>query len=387
MSSLFTIKNASKSYGDVPALVDAALALQPGEVHALVGENGAGKSTLIKIMAGVVAPDTATFTVNGETVQVHNPQDALHHGMRFIHQELSFVPELSVAENVLLGQPYPQRFGILVDWDTLNRRAARVLHTIGIDHIKPNTIMARLRTGDQMLVRIASAFAGDDAFLMGEARKPKIYVMDEPTAALTGAEVDMLFAVIRRLRDLNDAVLYVSHRLDEIFEITDTTTVMRNGSVVATQPTRQLSHDDIIQLMTGRELEDMYPSRTSSAKRKPLLNVIDLRTKSIKDVSFTLGLGEILGVTGLRASGQTDLLRAVVGIDRATSGDIQLDGDALPNGTTARWEAGITYVPRERRSEGLVMSRSVRDNMVLPHLRHLARGGVFVDRGAERDLS
>lgn len=387
MPPLFTITQANKSYGDIPALIDAYMTLQPGEVHALIGENGAGKSTLIKIMAGVVSPDSAKFTLRGNPIRINTPQDALNHGMRFIHQELSFVPELSAAENIFLGQPYPQRLGLLVDWNELHRRAEQVLQTIGIDHVDPRTTMAHLSTGDQMLVRIASAFAGDDAFLRGKDRVPKVYVMDEPTAALTGSEVTMLFQVIRRLQALNDAVLYVSHRLSEIFEIADTTTVMRNGEVVAVQPTAELTHDDMIHLMTGRELENMYPGRQTALSEEPLLSVENLHTDTVKNIDFTLRGGEILGITGLRASGQTDLLRALVGTDAATGGHITLDGEILPDSTAARWEAGVTYVPRERRSEGLVMSRSIRDNMVLPHLRQLARGGVFVDRSAERDLS
>ena len=387
MQPLFTITHASKSYADVPALVDASLTLNPGQVHALIGENGAGKSTLIKIMAGVVSPDSAQFTLRGHPVAINNPQDALRHGMRFIHQELSFVPELSAAENIFLGRPYPRYAGLLVNWRDLNRRAETVLNAIGINHINPQKTMASLSTGDQMLVRIAAAFAGDDALMSGEARIPKVYVMDEPTAALTGKEVEMLFNVIRRLRDIGDAVLYVSHRLDEIFEITDTTTVMRDGQVVATRPTDDLTHDDMIHLMTGRELAEMYPPRQTTIESTPLLRATNMRSKSVRDATFTLHAGEILGVTGLRASGQTALLRALIGVDKITAGDVTLDAKPLPGGTSERWQAGLAYVPRERRSEGLVMSRTVRDNMVLPHLNHLARGGIFANRAAEQRLS
>jgi ribose transport system ATP-binding protein len=384
---LLQIENASKRYGDVPALVDADLTLRRGEVHALIGENGAGKSTLIKIMAGVVTPDSARFQLNGQSITIHAPQDALAHGMRFIHQELSFVPELSVAENIFLGESYPRRLGVMVDWGRLNDMADATMKNIRIDHINPRTTMARLSVGDQMLVRIAAAFAGDRALVEGESRANKVYVMDEPTAALNGDEVALLFAVIRRLRELDDAVLYVSHRLDEIFEIADTTTVMRNGQVVATQPTADLTHDDMIRLMTGRDFDQVYPARQEQLKAETLLHVIDLSTQAVHGVDLTLGRGEVLGVTGLRASGQTDLLRALIGVDRATAGTITLNGDPLPDGATARWRVGVTYVPRERRSEGLVMGRSVRDNLTLPHLRDLARGGVIADRGREHALA
>jgi len=386
--TLFQIENASKRYGEVPALVAADLTLRRGEVHALIGENGAGKSTLIKIMAGVVSPDSARFTLRGQPITIHSPQDALTHGMRFIHQELSFVPELSVAENIFLGGTYPRWAGVFVNWRELNQRARHVLTTIGIDHIPPDVSMASRSTGDQMLVRIAAAFAGDSS-LMGESveRPPRIYVMDEPTAALNGDEVALLFAVIRRLQALGDAVLYVSHRLDEIFQIADTTTVMRNGQVVATEPTTDLTHEDMIRLMTGRDFDQVYPSRPEPSAQQPLLQITGLHTHALHDIHLSLHRGEVLGVTGLRASGQTDLLRAIVGVDPATEGHITLEGAPLPFGATARWANGITYVPRERRSEGLVMGRSVRDNLTLPHLRDLARGGIVTDSGREHTLA
>ncbi len=384
---LLQIENASKRYGDVPALVDADLTLRRGEVHALIGENGAGKSTLIKLMAGVVSPDSARFTLHSEPISIRTPQDALNHGMRFIHQELSFVPELTVAENIFLGEPYPRRLGMLVDWGQLNKAADETMRNIGISHIRPQATMARLSVGDQMLVRIAAAFAGDRALVGGGERQNKVYVMDEPTAALNGDEVALLFAVIRRLQALGDAVLYVSHRLDEIFEIAGMTTVMRNGRVVATQPTADLTHDDMIRLMTGRDLDQVYPARVKPLEKKQLLVMRGVHTKTLHDVTMMLHEGEVLGVTGLRASGQTDLLRALVGVASVQAGQVTLRGEPLPDGATARWSAGITYVPRERRSEGLVMGRSVRDNLTLPHLRELARGGVFVDRGREHVLA
>ncbi|MEL6272215.1 MAG: sugar ABC transporter ATP-binding protein, partial [Chloroflexota bacterium] len=384
MQTFFHIANASKAYSGVPALQNASLTLRHGEVHALIGENGAGKSTLIKIMAGVVSPDSAAFTLRGESVSIQSPQDALALGLRFIHQELSFVPELSVAENIFLGQVYPRIGGVLVNWRELNRQAREVLHSVGIDHIQPQVQMARLSTGDQMLVRIAAAFVDSTALDDDGERTAKVYVMDEPTAALTGAEVEMLFGVIRELKAIGDAVLYVSHRLDEIFTIADTVTVMRNGEVVTTQPVSEMTHDDMIVQMTGRELVNVYPPRETMLKDTPTLVVNNLMTPSLHGVSFTLVEGEILGVTGLRASGQTELLRALIGTDRITSGNITLNGSNIPGTTTHRWQEGITYVPRERRSEGLMMGRSVRDNMVLPHLRDLAVGGVFTDYRQER---
>jgi ribose transport system ATP-binding protein len=384
--SLLTISGTNKSYGGIPALIDASLDLRAGEVHALMGENGAGKSTLIKILAGVLSPDSIHITLRGHLVTIHHAQDAFNLGLRFIHQELNVVPQLSVAENVFLSQPYPTRAGILVNWNKLNGRARTVLAQLGVTHIDPRDQMARLSPGDQMLVSIARAFVGDDA---DSGQSPaSIYVMDEPTAALTGQEAAMLFAVIDGLCQRGCAVLYVSHRLDEIFKIADRVTVMRDGRMVDTKPIQDVTPADLIRMMTGRALQQVYPSRDIPHQERILLDVRNLKTTAVCDVTFQLKAGEIIGVAGLAGAGRTELLRGLMGVDSLRGGQITLDGESFGHlSPTAAWSKGIAFLPEERRSQGLVLTRSISNNVTLPQLRHFSRGALFLDHGSERQTS
>ncbi|MDX2138068.1 MAG: sugar ABC transporter ATP-binding protein [Chloroflexota bacterium] len=430
MTPLLSIRRASKHYGGTAALMDATLDLYSGEIQALMGENGAGKSTLIKLLAGVTQPDSMEVRLHDQPVPLRTPQDAYALGLRFIHQELTVVPQLSVAENIFIGQPYPRRLGTLVDWRRLNDGARAALAHLGIAHIDPRVPMARLATGDRMLVKIASAFADNRA---------RIYVLDEPTAALTGAEANRLFAVLNTLSAQGAAMLYVSHRLDEIFRICQRVTVMRDGRVVASEMTDALTPERVIELMTGRAMEQAYPGRivgtspASSAARKDetgtgqertgpalsLLAVNRLATRHVRDVTFTLAAGEILGVAGLQGAGRTELLRALSGVDRLIDGSVVLsfqvssiseqrskeyrsDHEAQTASkleirtenwkqrtydVTAAWQRGIAYVPEERRAQGLMLSRSIRDNVSLPHLGMLSWRGAFLRRRHEERLA
>jgi ribose transport system ATP-binding protein len=243
---LLSAISVTKAYAGVPALSGASLVIAPGEIHALMGENGAGKSTLIKILAGVVAPDTAEITVNGERVGIDSTKAAYRLGLRFIHQEFNVVPTLSVAENIFMGRRYPRRAGLFVDWKALNREAQRALDRLGIDHINPSQNLGELSLGDQMLVRISAALL-DDA---------KLYVMDEPTAALTRDESERLFRVLREIRASGSSVLYVSHRLDEIMALCDKATVLRDGRSIDSGALTNITHDDLVALMIGRKVEE-----------------------------------------------------------------------------------------------------------------------------------
>ena len=243
--TLLSINGLDKSFAGARALGGASLAVRAGEVHALMGENGAGKSTLIKVLAGVVKPDAGTVAIDDTPVSIASPADALRLGLRFIHQELSVVPHLSVAENIFLGRDYPRRWGVMIDWDGLNRRASAVLAGLGVDHIPPERKMARLTVGDQMLVKIAAAV--QDASIDGGA-PARLYVMDEPTAALSAEESQRLFAVIRRLRAAGAGIIYVSHRLDEVMELADRLTVLRDGATVATRDIAGLQKLEVIEL-------------------------------------------------------------------------------------------------------------------------------------------
>ena len=376
---LLSLTGVSKAYSGVMALAEASLCLGAGEVHALMGENGAGKSTLIKILAGVVAADGCSIAVNGDAVRLDRPKAAFDIGLRFIHQELNVVPQLSVAENMFLSHAYPSRLGFLVDWKSVNRHAGEALARLGIDHVRPQAKMARLGAGDQMLVKIASALVSDAGAVA------KVFVMDEPTAALTGEESERLFKVIAELRSAGCAVLYVSHRMDEVMRICDRVTVMRDGRTVATSDIASTTKQEIIRLMTGRDIAEAYPKRSSPIGEQPVLAVRSLSGSGLAGVSFTLSGGEILGVAGLANAGQSEVLRALVGADGATSGGIDHAGVALTRQKpAAAWRRGFGYVPRERRREGLMLSRGIVDNVMLPHLDRTARLSVFVDRRRER---
>jgi len=385
-SALLSITGANKSYGGIPALIDASLDLGSGEVHALMGENGAGKSTLIRILAGVLPADSIHISLRGQPVTIHHAQAAFDLGLRFIHQELNVVPQLSVAENVFLGQTYPTYARVLVNWNKLNERAQSVLLQLGADHINPRNLMARLNPGDQMLVSIAHAFVGDDVADGGSTAS--VYVMDEPTASLTGQETARLFNVIDGLRKQGCAVLYVSHRLDEIFKIADRVTVMRDGRVVDTCPTQAVTSTDLIRMMTGRALQQVYPPRQTPPGERILLMVRDMATAAVRDVTFDLAEGQIVGVAGLNGAGRTELLRGLMGADKPFGGQIRLDGELLGQlSPTAAWDKGIAFLPEERRSQGLILSRSVSNNVTLPGLRYFSRGGLFLDHSGERGAS
>lgn len=377
--TFLSLHNVNKTYGGATALSGACLDLAAGEVHALMGENGAGKSTIIKILAGVTKPDSSQMLLNDAPIQINNTQDAFEHGFRFIHQELNIVPQLSVAENIVLGRPYPSRFGMAVDWSELNRRAMAALHRLQVTHIDTRQKMARLNSGDQMLVKIAGLLvsAGDTS--------PSLYVMDEPTAALNGAEIEKLFDVVAELKKSGASILYVTHRMNEVSEICDRVTVFRDGKHIATKPVKETGQAEIIQMMTGREMRDTYPPRTSPILDEPVVHCSGFATKHIRDVEFELAGGEILGVAGLANSGQSQVLQALLGVDRRVKGRLAIKGVVKElRGAPEAWQSKIAYIPRERRRQGLMLRQSIVDNIALPHLQKFTKLGGFVSRRQER---
>jgi ribose transport system ATP-binding protein len=348
--ALLSLTNVTKAYAGVPALRGVDLNIAPGEIHALMGENGAGKSTLIKILAGVVAPDTARIAIDGEPVAIDSPAAARRHGLRFIHQELSVVPGLSVAENIMLGRAYPRRLGLLVDWRELNSLAHEALERLGITHIDPRARMARLTMGDRMLVKISSAFLADTT------SSARLYVMDEPTAALNRDESERLFAVLRGIRKSGNSVLYVSHRIDEVMRLCDRATVLRDGKSIDTGELSAITHDDLVGLMIGRAAGEAYPPAT--VPPSPEI--------ACERPGLVVHKGEIVGIAGLSDMGQTELLRDIFGDPRKS------------------WRSGIAYVPKERRSQGLVATLPIYQNITLPHLRRHSLKGAWLSPRRER---
>ncbi len=378
-----TLDALTRIYGTSRALDGVSLTLTGGEVHALMGENGAGKSTLIRLIAGLERPDAGRLLLDGQPVTFDNPAAAQEAGLRFIHQELHVVPALSVAENMHLSLPYPRRLG-LIHWAALADAAATALARLGLSHIDPRAPMSRLGPGDQMLTRIA-------ATLIGTGSRPWLYVMDEPTAALTGAESERLFTVIAELKSQGAGILYVSHRMAEVMRLSDRITVLRDGKLITTTPRAKTDQPRLIHAMTGRDLSAMFPSRTTRRVGEthlgPALSLTNLTASNLHQITLTLAPGEVLGVTGLSGSGRGALLRALMGAVPVTSGTITLNGQPVTLTSPAEaWAKGIAYVPRERRTEGLITGGTVVENVTLPHLTTLARANRFQNRPRERAL-
>lgn len=375
---VLTLEGLSRSYGAVQALDDVTVQFRAGEVHALMGENGAGKSTLIKLIAGLEAPDSGRILLNDTPLALASAAEAHAAGLRFIHQELHTVPALSVAENMHLNHAYPRRFG-LVNWRALNAVAQTALARLRLDHIDPASPMSRLGSGDQMLVRIAATLVDDSG------TPPWLYVMDEPTAALTGVEAEALFAVIGELRAAGAGVIYVSHRMAEVMRLSDKVSVLRDGRLTSSLPIAQTEERTIIRDMTGRDLSALFPPRSQRPDSgPPCLAVEGLSAGRLQSISLTVQKGEILGIAGLAGSGRGALLQALIGALPWRAGTLILNDRPLATGDPAAgWMQGLAYVPRERRSEGLMMLAAITDNVTLPHLAQLSRWGVFLDRRAE----
>lgn len=360
----------TKAYAGITALDGVDLTLAPGRVHGLMGENGAGKSTLIKLIAGVVRADAGWVEKDGKRLTLTSPDNATTAGFRVIHQELNIVPSVSVAENILLGHPVPRRLGVLVDWPALHARARASLDALGAGHIDTHSLAGDLGRGDRMLMRIATALVTQGACL---------YVLDEPTAALNAAESDLLFAVLGRLKAQGAAILYVSHRMDEVMRLCDEITVLRDGRHISTTPTDQTTKAAVIRDMTGRDVADAYPAR-QTLLGKPVIRAENLSSPHLSGLNFTMRAGEILGLTGLGEAGQRDVLRLFLGLERPAEGRLALHDAPPPTSPAKAWAAGVALIPGERRAEGLSLDQSVRANTVLPHL---ARFGLMARPRAE----
>lgn len=372
--TLLEISHLRKSYGGAVALRDASLSLDAGETLALMGENGAGKSTLIKILAGAVAPDGGDIRLEGREARFASPRDAHRRGLRFIHQELNVAPAMSVAENIFLGRDYPSRFG-LIDWRALYRSARACLAALGINHIAPAMRVSRLSVGDRMLVKIAAAFLED-------AQAPaRLFVMDEPTAALAGPESEQLFSVIAELKRRGCGILYVSHRLDEVLALADRIIVLRDGENRATLTAAQATKSALIEGMTGRGAFATVAAPV--ARGGVALAVRGLAAPDLRDVSLEVRAGEILGCVGLAGAGHEQFLGALFG--GSTAGEIAIAGVTRRLREPAdAWRHGMAFAPRERRTEGLILGQDIAANVALPHLRRLARLATFLNPRAER---
>jgi ABC-type sugar transport system ATPase subunit len=367
---ILVLNNISKSFGGIHALNGVSLDLRPGEIHALVGENGAGKSTLIKTVTGAYIPDAGTITIGNETYSSLTPELARRLGVGVVYQEFNLLPDISVAENIYLKEPPIGRFGF-IDTEKRKKQAAEVLHRLGaLEHINPDAMVKDLTVGEQQLVEIAKALATDATIL----------IMDEPSAVLPSRDLDRLFTVIKTLRESGHGIIYISHRLNEIFELADRVTVLKDGKTMATKPIAATNQTDLVRLMVGRELTDMYPPHDNvigdvllQANRLCIEN-------SVSDITFDVRAGEIVGLAGLGGSGRTTIARALVGLAHINSGEVHYFGQ--PARMTPAWaaRAGVVLIPEDRKAFGLILDQSVRFNITLPNLPQLERWRVLLKR-------
>jgi rhamnose transport system ATP-binding protein len=376
------LRHAAKSFGAVRALIDGSVDLRAGEVHALLGENGAGKSTLVKILAGVHQPDSGTLKVNGQEVTLPGPAAAKAAGIAVIYQEPTLFPDLTVAENMFVGrQPLGStgwiKGGRRIDRRAMLEEAAAVFTRLGVP-LDPARIARGLSIADQQVVEIGKALSLD----------ARVIVMDEPTAALSAAEVARLFEVIRTLKAQGAAVLFISHRLEEVFAICQTVTVMRDGSHVLTSDLAGLTANDLVRAMVGRELAERPPHAVGASTGEPVLTVERLTREGVfTDISLTVRSGEIVALAGLVGSGRSEVARAVFGIDRYDAGQVAVNGKQLKKASpTSAMAAGIGFVPEDRRQQGLVMDMSVQQNVALASLHNLEKGGL-IRASAERAMA
>jgi ribose transport system ATP-binding protein len=372
-SPLWELRRVSKAFPGVQALAEVSLLIHAHEVHALVGENGSGKSTLVKLLAGVHAPDAGEIRFRGRPVVITSPIAARSYGVATIYQEFSLVPSLTVAENVHLGRlPTRGRSG-RVDWDAMRRGAADMLEALGID-IDPESAVGSLSVAQQQLVEIAKAISADSNLL----------IMDEPTTALSLAEVRRLHDLVRRLAERGRAILYISHRLNELEGLVDTVTVLRDGRLVGSRPSSQLSMDTIVQMMIGSELRQHYIKEHHAAEQ-PVLEVDDLHTEGgLAGVSFTVHRGEVFGLGGMTGSGRTEIARALFGLDRVTAGTIRIDGRTVRFASPGdAISARLALIPENRKSDGLFFNFTGIPNTTMARLKSLLRGPVLSLRREE----
>ena len=375
VAPLVAVRGAAKAFGGVQALRDASLELYAGEVHALLGENGAGKSTLLKALAGVHRADAGEITVGGVPFEQGSTRRSREQGVAVIYQEPSLFPDLSLAENVFIGrQPVTARRN--VDWARMRTESAALFTQLGVD-LDPDRQARGLSIADQQIVEIAKALS----------TQARVIVMDEPTAALSAAESERLLDVARRLRDGGAAVVFVSHRLDEVFALCDRLTVMRDGSTVQSCLVAETDAAQVVRWMVGRELTELFP-KLETEVGEVVLRVRGLTSDGVfDDVSFEVRAGEIVAFAGLVGSGRSEVVRAVFGIDRYDSGEVEVLGRPLPPGDPrAALARGVALVPEDRRQQGLFMPASIAKNTAVVVLSRLARRGIVRER-AERELA
>ncbi|KQX48378.1 sugar ABC transporter ATP-binding protein [Paenibacillus sp. Root444D2] len=375
-SKLLEMKGISKSFPGVKVLEQVDFTLHRGEVHALMGENGAGKSTLMKILGGIYTKDSGSITVNGNVYDIASPSMAQNLGIVIIHQELNMVPHLTVMENIFLGREFTYGKSKLINWRRMRQESHRYLSQLGLN-IDPGTLVNELSVGQQQMVEIAKALS----------MKAEILVLDEPTAALTDREIEALFLVIASLKEKGVGMIYISHRMEEIFRICDQVTVMRDGHYIGTEYIANTTMDHLVKMMVGREIKDRFPKvKVTLGEEKLTVNGLTQKGK-LHDISLTVRAGEIVGIAGLMGAGRTELAKALFGVTPIDRGTISINGKPVSiHKPIDAIHAGIGLITEDRKDEGLLLPLSVNDNLALPNLKILSSFG-FMNRSKERELS
>nr|WP_315479028.1 sugar ABC transporter ATP-binding protein [uncultured Rhodoferax sp.] len=378
MTALVSVQNLSKSFPGVRALDGVRFDLMPGEVHALMGENGAGKSTLMKILAGVYRKDSGEVLLDGKPVEIESPAHAQSLAIGIIHQELHLMGHLTAAQNIFLGREPRKAAGLLLDEGQLNRDAQALFDRLHLQ-LAPTTTIGDLTVARQQMVEIAKALS----------HKSRVLIMDEPTAALNNAEIEELFRIIRQLKEEGVGIVYISHKMDEIQRIADRITVMRDGAYIATVPAATTPMAEVIAMMVGRKLDVTEKQIPDTSANEVLLDVRGLnRGRAIRDVSFSVRRGEILGFAGLMGAGRTEVARAVFGADAIESGEVRVGGKVIRlTSPEDAVQAGIGYLSEDRKHFGLATGMDVASNITLPSLKRWLKWGVFLNRPAIQAIS
>ena len=362
------MQGISKSYDGTQALLGVDFSADSAEVHAIVGENGAGKSTLIKILTGAVQADEGQILLNGTPREIDNPLHAQRLGIRAVYQDFSLVPHLTVTENILLGSMPTNKLKWWINWHMAHRRAQGILEEIGFKDINVRKPVSRLSVSQQQMVEIAKAIAV----------RPRVLIMDEPSSVLSQEELNRLFALIAQLKQESVLIIYITHRIAEVFEIADRITVLKDGELVGTVRTQETDKADLIRMMVGRTLDEVFPDRLATIGDRALtIHGLGLQS-SFEDISFSVAQGEIVGLFGLVGSGRTKVARCIFGADQPTSGEIRLSGRVVrPRSPREALRAGIAMLTEDRKRDGLVLFLPIRDNVSLASLDQMSRWGVL----------
>ena len=363
MEPFLKMKDIYKEFPGVVAVNHVDLEVRPAEVLALIGENGAGKSTMMKILGGAYQPEAGKIYINGEEADVSTPGKALKCGISVIYQELNYLKDLSIAENLFLGRLPVKGKSKRVDYAKLREESMNIQRRIGLEHCDPMMLLEKLSIGEKQLVEIGKACA----------RNTRLLVMDEPTSALNEKETDRLFSIIESMKAQGTSIIYISHKLHEVMRISDRVQVMRDGCSVGVVKTSQTTKDELVRMMVGREISDMYPILPRKIG-EPVLEVCNLNAGMLHDISFTLHAGEILGLYGLMGAGCEEILKCIFGVLPIESGEIRIGGKVVnTNSPRKSVESGVVYVPSERKTEGLVLSQSVKANITLSSIDSFKR--------------